>query len=248
MNTQENNTDNNRIIEKVRKLFAMSQDASSLNEAAIALRQMQKLMDQYGINESDLETSEFGTAVGEAALKMAKWKGYMALGIAAFTNTIVNYEYVRVDGKRAKRIKYEGFAQDAQQAVMLQDYLYQTLERSVKAYKKESGNTGAKASTSFSNGFALQLQTRMQEMAEEAAEASVTVSEATQEAQGVSSGTSLVVCKMKMVESEFGAQKVSYRRSGYRSDSAAKAAGQAAGARVNLNRQVSGESQGRLTA
>jgi len=248
MTTETNKpTADSKIIKRIKALFSMSQDTSSIEEATIALKRYQSLIAKYGITEQDLETSEFGNATGEAALRMPKWKGYLAIGIAAMQNCIVNYEYVRVYGKRAKRIKYEGFAQDAQNAVLLQDYLYQTLERALKVYKKESGNTGAKASTSFSNGFSLQLQKRMTEMAAEAEAESVKVSEATQIAQGVSSGTSLMVVKMKLVESEFGRQKVSHRRDGYHTDGAASNAGRAAGSKVNLNKQVSSNNQKALT-
>ena len=248
MNTEANTlVADGKIIDRVRKLFAMSQDASSLEEAAIALKRYQSLVAKYGIQESDLETSEFGTATGEALKKMERYKGWLALGIAPFTNTVVAYEFVRVDGVKCKRIKYEGFKTDVQQAIMLQDYLEQTLARCLKAYKKESGNNGLKAATSFKNGFASALQDRMVELAAEAEEASQAVSEATSTAQGVTSGTSLVVCKMKMVEAEFGKQKVA-AGTAYRYDYDAKGAGSQAAQNVSLNRQVSGEGQRRLSA
>ena len=243
MNTETNKpVADEKIIDRVRKLFAMSQDASSIEEAAIALKRYQSLVAKYGIQESDLKTSEFGSATGEALKKMERYKGWLALGIAPFTNTVVEYEFVRVDGIRHKRIIYKGFKTDVDQAIMLQDYLEQTLARMLKAYKKESGNNGLKAATSFKNGFASAMQDRMKEMAEEAEEASQAVSEETSASAGVSTGSSLVVCKMKMVETEFGQQKV---RAGtaYRYDHDARNAGNEAAQNVSLNRQVAGAGQ-----
>ena len=231
--TDQNNTeetvDREKMIDRVRKLFNMSNDTSSIHEAEIALRRCHSLMKKYGITEADLTTSEFGTGSAYTAKTMEKWKKFLSLGIAAFTNTICVIERAG-DYDDLRQIKYSGFDADVLNAVLLSEYLEETLDRCVKAYKKETKNTGKAASTSFKNGFALALQERMMEMAEEVKELPEDV---------MSDGTSLVVCKMKLVTEEFGKQKIR-RQSGGTSDSSARNAGERAGRNVNLNRQING--------
>ena len=55
-----------KLLERIRKLYAMAQEAdSSPHEAEIALRRCQSLMQRFGVSEADLETPEFSsTKVG----------------------------------------------------------------------------------------------------------------------------------------------------------------------------------------
>ena len=226
------------MIDRIRKLFAMSQDTSSLNEAEIALKRCKSLMEKYGITEADLQTSEFGTDFAYVGKRLDKWKSFLSVGIAAFTNTIVTIQYVRDENNRTtdeKGVVYKGFDADVLNAVLLSDYLEHTLERCVKAYKAETRDNSRAGATSFRNGFAVALQRRMVEMSEEMEEAS----------PETSNGTSLVVCKMQMVNDEFGKQKISRTRS-RTSSYAGNSAGQRAGNNVNLNRQMTGGNQKRI--
>lgn len=218
-----------KLITRMRNLFAMSQDVNSKHEAEIALRRCKSLMSQYGITEADLQTSKFGSDASYAAARLDTWRGYLAIGIAAFTNTIVTIKRCKNNNK-VKRIVYSGFDADVQNAILISDYLEQALVRCVDAYKKESGNTSKAGATSFRNHFALALQFRMIEMSDEMEE----------ESPETSDGTSLVVCKMKMVESEFGTQKIR-KHTSRTSDRGAADAGRDAGEKINLNRQVTGK-------
>lgn len=233
-----------KMIDRVRKLFAMSQDVSSANEAAIALKRCMSLMQKYGITEADLTTSEFGSDASFEGKSIPKWRGYLALGIAKFTETVVTIKRERVNGVLVKKIVYSGFDADVQNAVLLSDYLEQTLARCIKRYKAETGNTGRAASNSFSLGFALALQDRMFEMSKEMEQQSPVT---TQDTPNASAGTSLVVCKQKMVAAEFGKQRIKQSRT-HVSDGSANNAGNEAGRNVNLNRQVSGNTQKALNA
>lgn len=50
-------SNNDRILERIKKCLALSQSANA-NEAATALRQAQKLMQKYGLTETDVDNSE----------------------------------------------------------------------------------------------------------------------------------------------------------------------------------------------
>lgn len=54
----ENNTDNGRVIEKIRKLLTLGNNNPSQNEAESAIMKAHRLMAQHGINELDLESSQ----------------------------------------------------------------------------------------------------------------------------------------------------------------------------------------------
>lgn len=227
-----------RMLDKIRKLFAMSQDSSE-QEAETALRQMNFLMKEHGLTEKDLETSEFGQAFTFEGQTLPKWMSFLSLGIAAMTNTVVTIERDELFQK-VKRVIYKGYDQDVQAAIMLSDYLHGTQARCLKEYKRLSYDNSKAGATSFSNAFALTLQRRMVEIAEQNAAESPMI-----ENQSTSSCTSLVVKKMAMVEAEFGKQRIKRHRSSVSSYSASNA-GSDAGRKVSLNRQVTGNAQKRL--
>jgi len=52
---------NSKIIEKIKKCLRLSQ-SDNANEAAIALKQAQKLMQQHGISHDDIEISDISTS------------------------------------------------------------------------------------------------------------------------------------------------------------------------------------------
>jgi len=55
--------DREKLLARVRKLYQMSRETeSSPHEAEIAMRRCQSLMAKFGISESDLDTSEFGSS------------------------------------------------------------------------------------------------------------------------------------------------------------------------------------------
>ncbi len=222
-----------KIIERIRNLFAMSQDDSSPREAEIALKRYQSLMLKYGITEADLTTSEFGDGASFEGKTLELWRQFMSIGIAKFTDTVVTIE---TGSFRMRKIVFKGYKRDVNAAILMADYLEGTMLRSLKTFKKETGSTGKAASTSFKNSFASAVSRRMQDMADEAAKTS----------PDTANGTSLVVSKMKAVESEFGAQRVKKHNAGP-SDLDAAVSGNIAGYKVNLNAQVSGSQQKALS-
>ncbi len=52
------NLEYEKIINRVKKLLALSNDTSSPNEAAIALKRVRSLMDKYQLTHEDILTEE----------------------------------------------------------------------------------------------------------------------------------------------------------------------------------------------
>ena len=232
--TDTNEKPNARIIERAKKLYAMSQDASSMHEAEIALRRVESLMKQYGLTVADLEDSPFGTGVAYSAKTIPTWFKYMSLGIAAFNDCICG----GARNSEGCEFIYEGFEQDVLMATLMQEYLVATMERSWKEFKKTANYTGKSASTSFKNGFATVIQDRLFEMTHQREVDS-------EELAMLNCGDhtqALTVVKMAMVNEEFGKQRIKSSRDRV-SDGGANAAGKAAGHKAGLNRQVGGKGQ-----
>lgn len=77
-------TDQEKILEKIRKCMALS-SSSNEHEAAIALRQAQKLMELHGITDIDVKASqaEERRAKASARNRPAGWENMLANDIAA---------------------------------------------------------------------------------------------------------------------------------------------------------------------
>jgi hypothetical protein len=73
-----------KVIEKIRKLFAMS-DSGSINEAAIAAQKAQQLMSEYGISAGD-----FMTALSiYTTKKVPVWQQILAYAIADLYGVVI---------------------------------------------------------------------------------------------------------------------------------------------------------------
>ncbi|MGB7300510.1 MAG: DUF2786 domain-containing protein [Burkholderiaceae bacterium] len=211
-----------KIIERIRKLYAMSQDVSSPNEAAVAARRCRKLMDEHNIQARDLETSPFGAEIGRYANKrLPGWISAMALGVAKLNDVLAT----GVPGG----VRFDGFEQDCLAARLMLDYLVSACDWQCQvylAYHRDARISGRASGGSFRNGFASEIQNRLLQMADER-EAQVELSD----------GRSLVLVKMGMVQSEFGVQRTTTRKSAVYSKQA-YGAGQEAGSNTGLNTQI----------
>jgi hypothetical protein len=222
--------DRNKILDRIRKLFAMSQQQEeSANEAAIALRRCRALMDKHGVTEADLITSEFLSLDVSKYKKRPKWHSVLVLGIAVANDCIV--ESVRECRGGELTTSFKGFEQDVLLAQLMFEYLTGAMDRLYKEFSKENAVSGKAYRMSFNYGFASTMQKRLFDLAKERTQV---VSEET--------GTSLVVVKNQLVAEEFGKQCTS-RRSHSVSDSGALNSGKAAAKTVGLNTQVAGSGQ-----
>lgn len=224
-----------KLIERVRKLYAMAQDTSSPNEAAIAAARVTKLMESEGITLADItkEQTEFGTHSGaDYGGNFPAWVNYMAVPIAKLNDCIGKLEAVRVNGKARTRIVFQGFDVDALAATLMLDYLIQAGGRQWKALLKSDREmleqTGGinRGRDDFRIGFARAIVERLNKI------------NAEREAnKPQSDGRSLMVVKAQLVADKYGAARYGKGKAKTRA-SVAAGAGYAAGMQTGLNSQV----------
>lgn len=217
-----------RLLERVRKLFAMAQQSeASPHEAEIALRRCQSLMSKYGISEADLHTSEFGHAEFTKGRTIPSHVKFLASAVAKLHDVL----FVRGDAGFAE---FRGFDVDAKVARMTLEYLIDAVERAL-ANRKRAGDfpAGRSAAYDYRLGFATQVNKRVREIVKERKAA---------EQAATGTGTSLTVRKMEIVDRECGhdLRNASFSSSRGARNGAAHAAGVDDGSNVSLDQQVGG--------
>jgi len=223
--------DRNKIIARIRKLYAMSQASdSSPNEAEIALRRCQSLMLKFGVRESELHTSEFGkSSIGRKFRNVPSYVTLMSSAVALL------HDCLCVD---AGEIEFRGFSIDAEVARLSYDYLTESMERSLRIRKREGEiPPGRSASFDYRVGYAIAVLKRCRNihaerlLAEEKQRQSAS--------QKNSTGASLVVLKRELVEENCCAdvQGEKKRTVKYRAGTA-HSAGESDGSRVSLDTQL----------
>jgi len=244
--------DREKLLNRIRKLYAMSRESeSSPHEAEIAMRRCQSLMLRFGITEADLETSEFGASTIAKVFRSVP--GYVMVMSSAVA---LLHDCICVD---SGTIEFRGFSIDAEVASLTYEYLYQVMERSLKARKNDgSVAPGRSASFEYRVGFALAVLERARLIDQErkleearlrdAASASPMTSDDHHSGKPVAAGHGLIVRKLALVREACmeGLGTGRKRRVRYR-NGAAHTAGSADGARVSLDRQISGAWQKSVT-
>jgi len=86
-------TDKSKILDRIRKCLALGKSANE-NEAATALRQARKLMDQHGLTEADVDTAQVTQWVGEIGRRNQPplWLHRLALVIADTWDCVLIYD------------------------------------------------------------------------------------------------------------------------------------------------------------
>lgn len=150
--------DRDKVINRVRKLYAMSQAAdSSPNEAEIALRRCQSLMEKFGVTFSDLETSDFGAAtIGRRFRNVPSHVTLISSAVALL------HDCVCIE---SNEIEFRGFSIDAEVASITYEYLISTMERSLRHHKRNgSVLPGRSASFDYRVGFGVAVLTRCKQI------------------------------------------------------------------------------------
>ena len=223
------NEDREKLLNRIRKLYAMSREQeSSPYEAEIALRRCQSLMQRFGITEADLETSEFGVStIGKQFRAIPSYIGVMSSAVALL------HDCVCVD---TGTIEFRGYSIDTEVASMTFAYLTESMEQSLKLRKK-SGSVGPGRAASFDYrvGFAIAVLERCRTID---AERKLAEQQA-QVTQAADVGGSLVVRKLAMVRDGClqDVQTGRKRRVRYRNGDA-HTAGATDGNKVSLNTQI----------
>jgi len=220
-----------KIIARVRKLYAMSQEAeTSPNEAEIALRRCQSLMSKFGVTIGELETSEYGSStIGRNFRKVPSYVTLLSSAVALL------HDCICVD---SGEIEFRGFSIDAEVATLTYQYLTKSMERSLQLRKKTGEVTpGRSASFDYRVGYGISVLNRCRQIHKERLESAQL---AKQSARNDSTfGSSLVLLKRELVEENCtndieGSRKRTVRfRSG-----TAHTAGASDGSDVSLDSQV----------
>lgn len=211
-----------KVKDRIRKLLAMARDAASPNEAAIAARRAQKLMETYQLEEGSLEDHVFGEYFTKTGNKTAmQWRGYLAAGIGYLTCTKVRWAR-DPDDLRYKSLRWFGHNDD----VALADYLYEYLTGQIDSWARKRKVTRSE-SGSYRMGMAVAIQRELKRIMRD-------------EPQGEGDGKSLVLkdTKLSKIAELDGARKFARSRAKF-SNSAAFDQGKADGAKVSIRRGVS---------
>jgi len=226
--------DREKIISRVRKLYAMSQAAdSSPNEAEIALRRCQSLMSKFGVTVGELETSEFGSStIGRSFRNVPSYVTLISSAVALL------HDCICVD---SGEIEFRGYSIDAEVATLTYSYLISAMERSLQSRKKEGAVLpGRSASFDYRVGFGVSVLNRCKAIHQERLKAEETARFDARNDPNFSS--SLVVRKRELVDEHCtsdiqGSRKrtVRFRRG------TAHSAGAADGSDVSLDNQISNQ-------
>lgn len=229
-----------KLLERIRKLYAMAQEAdSSPHEAEIALRRCRSLMQRFGVSESDLETPEFSSSkVGKGYRSTPAYVSVLGASVGLL------HDCLCVD---SGHIEFRGFSVDADVAPLTYDYLSNAMERSLKM-RKASGEVapGRSASFDYRVGYAISVMRRCQAIDEERRRAAV--EPVKMESSCIAQDHALVVKKLELVREACSGdlarsrpRKVRYR------DGEAHRTGTTDGREVSLDQQIETQKKARIS-
>lgn len=244
------NTKRERILEKARKLFAMAQQDASPNEAEIAMRQYTKLMESEQITAEELENSkpsDFDRADGQQFGAMPSWYKFLGSAVADVCDVrVVLYRKNYHNEGDGSFISFEGMNGESATAIMMLDYLVETMKRGLKNHLEnpdmdsasdlELGITTKRdMAADYRLGFVLALCKRGNEIAKARKQAAEKVTKENP------AGQSLMVVKRDLIEAHFGkVGKARPIRTKQARSAGSRNAGAAAGNATGLNNQVGG--------
>lgn len=214
-----------KIQDRVQKLLNMAKDASSPNEAMIAMERARRLMDKYQIEEADLETvdeTRWGASMmfGKKYKFMPVWMNIMATAVCKLNGV--------VGGVIEGDIGIMGLEEDVALAKAMFDRLAQECIKQCKIDQEARGfgaRYNAKVGDAFKKGFAAAIATKVAEIM------------ASQQAET----TALVLRKADLVEEKFGKMKTVDKRTKTRADEDARAAyamGSVRGSQTKLRSEI----------
>ena len=197
-----------KIQDRIQKLLNMAKDASSPNEAMIAMERARRLMDKYQIEETDLETvdeTRWGAAMmfGKQYKFMPVWMNIMATAICKLNGV--------VGGVIQGDIGIMGLEEDVVLAKVMFDRLAQECINQCKIDQEARGfgaRYNAKVGDAFKKGFASAIANKVEQIM------------ASQQAET----TALVLRKADLVEAKFGQMKTANKATKTRADEDTRAA------------------------
>lgn len=156
-----------KILDKIKKLLALSSNNSNESEAMAAMAKVQELLTENGLNLEDLPPDELDeNEVGEDALftgsRIAQWKQTLMIALGGVNECEVfrSGENIRMVGRKVRmQITHSMF-----------DYLVNLVEREHKAAKARTlipQHMSRQWSTAFRDGMATRIAQRLKEQKNE---------------------------------------------------------------------------------
>ena len=230
--------DNSKIIQKIKKLLALS-ESSNVNEAATAARMAAKMMTEYQIEMADVIKAELNRGDGLTTDNISEktyynwplWMQSLSIGVARLFDCQVKYNYI---GEKLN-LSIMGYEADVQMVKWMYDFLYRELKNICEEACKNKGNVSRSTfRKNFFQGAVTEIKKRMVEMYKE------------NEKSFYSSGTGLIVLKKKLVQKKFGVEKYKKYKRNYNLNNEAYNKGKIAGKDINLNRPLGDSSTEKL--
>lgn len=234
------NKDTTKIIDKVRKLLNMTVEAGcTINEAASAYKQAQKLIVQHRISVSDLNEGNDEEITNKHYLykgeRVVHWKSRLASVLCHVNGAKMYYNNKyeqRKNGRIGNVVYYQVIGRDSDVQVIdyFFKYLTNEIERLCKEEQRRNPGEGKSFSDSFKKGAADKIIQRLYE--------------AVKEVRDESTSTSIVKVDMRDAEvQKWAKEKLNLKSSNLHAtanDARGYYAGVLAGAKISLNKGVSG--------
>lgn len=190
-----------RIKDKIAKLLNLSESQVNEHEATNAARKARILMDKHQLSIFDIERGEsseslVASVASDYSSRWPLWKTSIAIAIAELNDCICDFHCkIELNSRRFSRaIRFKGFESDVELSGSLFYFILDVIEEHAERYR-ETG-AFAKMVNHYREAMAQRIRERLDEIRE--SRESVYIE---------SKGTSLIVVKSQMVESEFGKKK-----------------------------------------
>jgi hypothetical protein len=239
-----------KIKDRISKLLAMADDASSPEEAAIAAERARKLMDKYQLERFDVEgrvSEEFASmAASRAFAAVPQYMAFLATSVARYNDCQAFFSFDEVTFKKknaafkkfGKVISFRGYKSDVELAHQMFTKLMSVVDGLCKVYLKDKGYTKypVRIGGQFKLGAIMVIGNRINEMVKE------------RDAITSSSGNALVVIKKTAVDEHFGKCEPKYvsvkRADRDEAEADARRAGYVEGSKVEIVGSLESEEEG----
>jgi len=234
-----------KILNKIRKMLAMSKGQANEHEAAVAAAMAEKWMRKYGLEHEDVLIQEIkqdgavDETYGVSYAKVPSWMNSLSVYVGRLFETEVRFtsEFVFIENRHQKRkfFKFYGTAVDVQVSIWTFTFLIEEFERLAEKHLKEYREShpdikvhGRRIKESFKYGAMKAVADKVTEI----------VDVRNKERMEASTSTALVVVKKQLIEEKYG--KFSYETGGTNSDLwyDSYRSGMDAGKKINLNSPV----------
>lgn len=154
---------NAKLLERMKRLLAMSQDKSSENEAMIAAKRLHSLLSQHSMSMTDIESKQ--DAVDEESFETVNfpWRRNVAAAVARLY--YCDMYYMRGYKKNYTQIFIVGKPHHRHIAKVIMGSVFKIIEREAVNYSVQTyGKRNSTAMSSFKNGAAQRIALRCRDL------------------------------------------------------------------------------------